>query len=115
MPCAWGEVHSGNATAELVAAPPAPGRPGTDLDGARTLCLGILKAMRKTPLIAPGNETFHLTLSAGIAELSTGQEPSDLFRKADEALYQAKGAGRDQIVLANRVSTPDHSTASSAN
>ena len=89
--------------------------PGTDLDGARTLCLGILKAMRKTPLIAPGNETFHLTLSAGIAELSTGQEPSDLFRKADEALYQAKGAGRDQIVLANRVSTPDHSTASSAN
>jgi diguanylate cyclase (GGDEF)-like protein len=89
--------------------------PGTDLDGARTLCLAILKAMRKTPLIAPGNETFHLTLSAGIAELATGQEPSDLFRKADEALYQAKGAGRDQIVLANRVSTPDHSTASSAN
>jgi diguanylate cyclase (GGDEF)-like protein len=89
--------------------------PGNNLEGARTLCLSILKAMRETALIAPDKKPFHLTLSAGIAELGTGEEPSDLFRKADEALYQAKGAGRDQIVLANRASAPGHSTASSAN
>src|SRR5690554_149282 len=89
--------------------------PGNNLEGARTLCLSILKAMRETALIAPDNKPFHLTLSAGIAELGTGEEPSDLFRKADEALYQAKAAGRDQIMLANRASVGDQSTVSSTN
>ena len=35
--------------------------------------------------------------SFGVAELSAREGFSDLLRRADEALYQAKGAGRDCV------------------
>lgn len=89
--------------------------PGTHSEGAHKLCLTILQAARGMPLTAPDKQSFRLTLSAGIAELGTGEEPSDLFRRADEALYHAKGMGRDQVVLADCQSISDHSMASSTN
>ncbi|GIE93952.1 GGDEF domain-containing protein [Paractinoplanes rishiriensis] len=42
-----------------------------------------------------------VTFSAGVAELSAGDRPDDLLRHADEALYRAKRAGRDRVVVAN--------------
>ncbi|MFF5297338.1 GGDEF domain-containing protein [Paractinoplanes globisporus] len=43
------------------------------------------------------------TFSAGLAEWD-GTEPADeLVRRADEALYQAKAAGRDRVLLAKNV------------
>lgn len=42
--------------------------------------------------------TLHLTASFGVVEWKSGQECwDDLVRRADQALYQAKRAGRDQI------------------
>jgi diguanylate cyclase (GGDEF)-like protein len=41
-----------------------------------------------------------VTFSAGVAQLSPGDSPDDLLRHADEALYRAKAAGRDRIVIA---------------
>jgi diguanylate cyclase (GGDEF)-like protein len=38
-----------------------------------------------------------MTVSAGVAQLRSGESLSDLFRRADQATYQAKHAGRDRI------------------
>ncbi|MDJ0870073.1 MAG: GGDEF domain-containing protein [Myxococcota bacterium] len=39
------------------------------------------------------------TFSAGIAVHASGQEPADTLERADAALYEAKRAGRDRVVL----------------
>jgi diguanylate cyclase (GGDEF)-like protein len=53
----------------------------------------ILDRMREaTPL----GQTF----SAGIALLRDGESSDDLVARADAALYDAKGAGRNQVALA---------------
>ena len=40
-------------------------------------------------------------MSIGVAELLAGDtEPVDLIRRADQALYRAKGAGRDRVEIA---------------
>jgi diguanylate cyclase (GGDEF)-like protein len=41
-----------------------------------------------------------VTFSAGVAQLAAGDRPDDLLRAADEALYRAKRAGRDRVVVA---------------
>lgn len=47
-----------------------------------------------------------LTLSAGIAELSHADADVDrVLRRADEALYDAKNAGRDNVRCSSRVGT----------
>jgi len=46
----------------------------------------------------PGSE--HLRLSAGIAELEPGDDAVSFFKRADEALYKAKEAGKGQAIAA---------------
>jgi len=41
-----------------------------------------------------------MTVSGGVAQLHAGESLSDLLRRADQATYQAKNAGRDRICLA---------------
>lgn len=41
-----------------------------------------------------------ITLSIGIAEFAPGEEIPDLVKRADEALYQAKHAGRNRVMEA---------------
>ena len=48
-----------------------------------------------------------MTVSAGIANLGAGDTMTSLLQRADEALYQAKTAGRDRICLAPDVSPRD--------
>jgi diguanylate cyclase (GGDEF)-like protein len=49
---------------------------------------------------ADGGE-FRCSFSAGVAELATtGEQLDKLVRRADEALYRAKAAGRRQVVVA---------------
>lgn len=46
--------------------------------------------------------TGHLTVSIGVATAPQhGTSPEQLVRTADEALYRAKAAGRDQVVVAD--------------
>ncbi|MDQ6749200.1 MAG: response regulator [Actinomycetota bacterium] len=53
-----------------------------------------------------GDETFHVSFSAGVAEYpSDGRSVDSLYRAADDALYRAKSAGRDRVVSARQ--TPD--------
>lgn len=43
---------------------------------------------------------FRVTLSVGVAEYHEGESAPDVLRRADEALYRAKSAGRNQVVRA---------------
>ena len=59
----------------------------------------LAERVRKRLALAPQAEA--VTLSFGIAEFPThGSAGDSLIRAADQALYEAKGAGRDRVVVA---------------
>lgn len=72
---------------------------GTDQAHAETLAHQIVERIRETAFSTDAG-LQSITVSIGVAELdvSTGQTSEDLFKSADEALYKAKRAGRDQVV-----------------
>jgi diguanylate cyclase (GGDEF)-like protein len=58
--------------------------------------------LHEEPVVLPGGEEVGLTFSGGVSWWRTGDdEVQGLFRRADEALYQAKKAGGDSIVYAD--------------
>ena len=62
-----------------------------------------------TPVIL-GQVVAHVTISAGVARRQPDQCFEDLYRAADRALYLAKAAGRNQVVLDSPLATPSLST-----
>ncbi len=58
-----------------------------------------------TDIAIPGTEVpVRITISGGLALFPThGQSTTDLFRAADDALYESKGQGRNRILLATSV------------
>ena len=72
---------------------------GTDLPAARLVAERALQAVRDLLLPMPDGD-HHITVSIGVAALVPTAESSVdvLLHQADEALYQAKQQGRDQIV-----------------
>jgi diguanylate cyclase (GGDEF)-like protein len=70
--------------------------PESSLQDAEQLFRRILDAVSGRPLGVAGQ----LLLSAGIAELRGGDDAATLFQRADEALYQAKEAGKGTVVAA---------------
>jgi diguanylate cyclase len=78
--------------------------PQTDLDGARHLAEHIRHTVagNRIRLKADGRHLGTITLSLGCAECRPQEALSDLIRRADEALYQAKREGRNRVVVAPR-------------
>ena len=79
--------------------------PETDLKGAENLAERLRKDVKNTTTLYEGNE-IKVTISVGIAYYSTeegtlkttGKELlTSLLKASDEALYEAKNMGRDQI------------------
>jgi diguanylate cyclase (GGDEF)-like protein len=71
---------------------------GTDLAGAVTLAEKIrLRISQETWTCAEGEETLQVTVSMGIA-VYRGERKA-FFRDADRALYQAKGMGKNCVVV----------------
>jgi diguanylate cyclase len=48
------------------------------------------------------NASVSITASCGVAEYALGENIKDLVRRADEALYEAKKAGKNQVVAKRR-------------
>ncbi|MDL0429868.1 diguanylate cyclase [Marinobacter sp. TBZ242] len=73
--------------------------PGTSADGAMRLCERILEDLASAPVKTDNGKSVTLTMSAGVAGLVPGEDERDLFRRADDALYRAKAAGRNRTEL----------------
>jgi diguanylate cyclase (GGDEF)-like protein len=68
--------------------------PGTPLAGA----LRCAERMRKVTEEEAFDEVFRVTVSAGVAEYRRGESIENTLRRADAALYEAKGRGRNLVV-----------------
>jgi diguanylate cyclase (GGDEF)-like protein len=75
--------------------------PGTDAGGAQQLAERIRDYVEGRTLLTPEGVPIRITASFGVAELDPAQEPEDLVRAADSALYAAKRAGKNRVSLAS--------------
>lgn len=63
----------------------------------------VRAAIARTPFRLPNaGITVDVTTSAGIAEILHGDTPERLIARADAALYRAKAAGRNQVMVAQK-------------
>jgi diguanylate cyclase (GGDEF)-like protein/PAS domain S-box-containing protein len=74
--------------------------PETDADGARVVAERVRAALEAAPLQVEDGPSLSLTISLGVAVLEPGEDPEALLRRADQALYAAKEAGRNTWRLA---------------
>ncbi|RME35670.1 MAG: GGDEF domain-containing protein [Gammaproteobacteria bacterium] len=72
----------------------------TDLAGARRLAERVRIAIEEKPF-AHGHKQIPITVSVGVATLNKNEDGRSLVARADRALYQAKEAGRNQVVVAS--------------
>jgi diguanylate cyclase len=80
--------------------------PDTPEEGALRVAEKIRKKIEETGFRV-SDETLHLTISIGIcsARPDHADATKEIFAKADEALYEAKGRGRNRVVSGSGVST----------
>jgi diguanylate cyclase (GGDEF)-like protein len=88
----------------------------TNVDAAAVVAERVRGALRDQRVLVEGG-ALSVTASIGVAAASVDDTESweSLFRRADEALYRAKGAGRDRIELSTlppSTTTPSATTPS---
>jgi diguanylate cyclase (GGDEF)-like protein len=70
--------------------------PDTDLDGAQSIAEALVAAVdeQRDPVVG------QITVSAGVSMMRSAQDDgADLLRRADAALYDAKGQGRNRVCV----------------
>lgn len=71
--------------------------PEIETKGAQQLAEKVRKLVEKHDFVFDG-ERIPVTISAGVATVQKkGEEPTELIRRADEKLYEAKTAGRNRV------------------
>lgn len=80
--------------------------PDTDVQSAQALAERIRSAVAEYGFRLPSNETVSISVSIGIASVNPSRKETDLktlgdslIARADVALYAAKSAGRDRVVV----------------
>jgi diguanylate cyclase (GGDEF)-like protein/PAS domain S-box-containing protein len=73
--------------------------PGVTLDQAQYICNRLRIAVSQTTLFC-GTESIRVTVSAGVARFDGHAKPDRVLKAADKALYAAKNAGRDRLMIA---------------
>ncbi|MBC7542809.1 MAG: diguanylate cyclase [Candidatus Sericytochromatia bacterium] len=73
--------------------------------------MGIAESLWQRVRAEPPDGGLPVTVSIGVAEIGTSTSLEGFLKRVDDALYQAKAAGRDQIVVAGdapagRAATP---------
>jgi len=69
----------------------------TELSGAKELAERIRQHIEQTPCEC-GGQSINITVSMGISILEESDTQEDFFKRADDALYQAKESGRNQVI-----------------
>jgi diguanylate cyclase (GGDEF)-like protein len=70
-----------------------------NLQGAHTVAKRLC-ALLQSSEVETGAEVLTVTGSFGLAEIVRGETLDDLYHRADQACYQAKNMGRNQVVVA---------------
>lgn len=80
--------------------------PNTDLSSAVALAESIRVAVagKRLRKKQTGDDIGNITLSLGVSQYRSGESLSDLIKRADDGLYQAKGLGRNQVVAETELS-----------
>jgi len=80
--------------------------PNTEVESATLLADRVRTAISESPIDLPCGETVSITVSIGIAIARPAEDESDLktigdalIARADVALYAAKSAGRDRVIV----------------
>lgn len=73
--------------------------PEMDLPHAGAIAERLRRQVAEAPFKLSTGGTVDVTCSIGIGQSRLGDDPVDLIRRADEALYRAKGEGRDRVVM----------------
>jgi diguanylate cyclase (GGDEF)-like protein len=75
--------------------------PGTGQQGGAKTAERIRRQVVEESFDSGGGESVGITISVGVSSFpDNGDGPESLIKKADVAMYQAKEAGRNQVILA---------------
>ena len=78
--------------------------PHSDLRSARTVAERVRESFARQSFDSEGHKPFSVTVSIGVADIGGGRVPhQQLIKWADDALYEAKASGRNQVVVWNGV------------
>ncbi|MCH8489075.1 MAG: PleD family two-component system response regulator [Oceanicaulis sp.] len=75
--------------------------PGTQANAALEAAERVRAAVARDAFASPEGD-LNVTVSVGVAEARPGDDVEDLLGRADAALYEAKAAGRNQVVGAKK-------------
>lgn len=73
--------------------------PGVTIEQAQYICDRLRIAIGETALFW-GTASIRVTVSAGVASFDGDANPDHILKAADTALYAAKNAGRDRLMIA---------------
>ena len=65
---------------------------------ARSTLERVAEEVTENPVELPGGEKIRLTLSGGSCRATGGETPEGVLARADQALYRAKGGGKNRFV-----------------
>ncbi len=71
--------------------------PDTVMDEGIEAMVRLQRALTKQFFLA-GNESILITFSAGVAQLASGETGDDAIKRADQAMYLAKRAGKNRVL-----------------
>jgi diguanylate cyclase len=71
--------------------------PDTPLDRGVEALTRLQRELTKRIFLA-GNEKILITFSAGVAQLAAGEAGADAIKRADQAMYLAKRAGKNRVI-----------------
>ena len=72
--------------------------PETDLEGAMRVARRLRETIERIRSSHPKDNKLSVTTSVGVATITqSSRDPEDILKQADEALYLAKGLGRNRV------------------